>query len=81
MTDLHARLAEALAEVINGDDPWGCDDLADVLLSLDGIAIVELPDTFDRPGVSPFQHRPPSEMRAIAAALLTAANAAADKNK
>lgn len=43
MSDMRARLADALGEVVNGDDPWGCDDLADVLLSLDGIAIVELP--------------------------------------
>ncbi|AXN43435.1 hypothetical protein MM1218R_01487 [Mycobacterium marinum] len=45
MADIRERLAEALsrAQVFGGRESLSADNLADVLLSLPGIEIVELP--------------------------------------
>lgn len=79
MTDIRSRIADVIAH----HRLDSAEQVADVLLSLPGIAIVELPDTgniwFDD-GWARFEELsvPPKaeEMRRFAAALLAAANAA-----
>jgi hypothetical protein len=83
MTDIRTRLADALqfhlGEYALHHGGKGLDTyLADVLLSLPGIAIVELPE--GRPVLNPrwraFVKRSPETASLFAAALLAAANAA-----
>lgn len=82
MTDIRTRLADVIRDYPQSrweGDPYTCEEIADVLLSLPGIAIVELPtvNVWDLSeisfGVNPMT---PGLARNIAAALLAAANAA-----
>jgi hypothetical protein len=90
VTDIRARLADALRgtdRYLSGSDP---DQLADVLLSLPGIAIVELPEPntiavaagdlveFRIVGGDSVLYQPDGARR-VAAALLAAADAAEAK--
>jgi hypothetical protein len=77
MTDLRARLADALMDGV-GADELDAYQAADVLLSLPGIAIVELPEL---PGhLDPMNPNnrdfDPAKARELAAALLAAADKA-----
>jgi hypothetical protein len=82
MSDIRARLAAALR--LNGDTCTraNADHLADVLLSLPGIAIVELPrnpELNDR--WASFARRAPKQARALAAALLSTAERPIDTSE